>query len=159
MCGGIFPSDDRIGDVARIVRTIRVSATEAVAGATPNTVSIENAISTVFSVRHFGSICVLCLLFRSLLGKGTYAGFLVDWCIEAIAISASFVVVVISMSVYFGCFCYINGMTKDARNRLGSTKAAESRDQVSAWPLYVREIEFHIEITGYAWAHNGCQLI
>lgn len=92
-----------------------------------------------------------------MLNRATYAGFFLDWFFEAAAIVAGFIAASASVSLYFGMFCDIDGMVKDARNDISAYEAFESPERSSdanAWPIYVQRIEFHGGITKYAHILN-----
>lgn len=79
-------------------------------------------------------------------------GFFIDWLIVATAVSAGLIAITATGSIYFGMFCYIDGMVKDVRSRLIGPEVAgvhQFSDEVKSWSLFVREIEFHVEISGY----------
>lgn len=87
-------------------------------------------------------------LFSSLLGQTTYIGFYVDWLIEVVAIVAGFTILAAASSLFIGMFVYINATIADSRMRLSSIEPGHAIDQsaVKFWPVYLREINFHIDI-------------
>lgn len=91
----------------------------------------------------------------SLMGRDNYMGFFVDWSIEVIATTTGYMTVILSALFYIGMYLYIDGMVNDMRmelmpNRPDSfKKPRHPLDQRKKWSIYVRQIEFHIEIIGY----------
>lgn len=89
------------------------------------------------------------------MGRDNYMGFFVDWSIEVIATTTGYMTVILSALFYIGMYLYINGMVNDMRmelmpNRPDSfKKPRHPLDQRKNWSIYVRQIEFHIEIIGY----------
>lgn len=100
-----------------------------------------------FKVYWRRSVCSMlsAWIFSSLLTSNTYAGFFIDWFIEAGVVVSGIIAINASASFYFGIFCYIDGMVRDLRDRLAINEDLESY----TWPIYMREIEFHGEIMGY----------
>lgn len=78
----------------------------------------------------------------SLIGRTTYIGFFIDWCIEVISVLGIFVTFISAGSFYVGMCLYINGMVEDMKIRMTSLDAA----QMEIWSSNVRQIQFHNEI-------------
>lgn len=103
-------------------------------------------------------MCLFCYLSHGIVWKSsffdrlTYKGFLVSWIIEGSSAAAGFLILVIVGSIYIGMVLYIAGMVKDMRMRIvpyDSDFAPESHqplNQIKAWLMFAREIEFHAEI-------------
>lgn len=107
---------------------------------------------------HISALFACFWLDSSVMGQTTYIGFFTDWLIESAVISAGLGAITATGSIYFGMFCYINGMVEDVRHRLipsGATGAHQFLDQTKAWPIYVREFEFHVEIARYTTPNIG----
>lgn len=88
--------------------------------------------------------------FSSILGRRTYMGFFIDWLIEGWFSGSGLMAISASVSIYFGTFCYIEGMVQDLRARLTATGRTELHGhlgQAEVWPIYVREMTFHVKIT------------
>lgn len=68
-----------------------------------------------------------------------------------------------SGSSYIGMFLYINGMMSDMKMRLNSmnNNSMEAQQKPSSsvekWSIYVREMDFHVEIIGYLPASSISQ--
>lgn len=99
----------------------------------------------------------------SLLGRGNFIGFYFDWAIDATSSLSNYVVVSSSGSSYIGMFLYINGMMRDMKMRLNSmnNNSMEAQQKPSSsvekWSIYVREMDFHVEIIGYLPASSISQ--
>lgn len=105
----------------------------------------KTTTTTNFNLRLF--------IYSSVLGHTNYIGFFIDWLIESLAILAAFVIFNTSALVYIGIFLYINGMKKDLHKRVLSIendfKLSGSQAMTHYWPIYLREIMFHRDITKY----------
>lgn len=73
-----------------------------------------------------------------------------DWSIEVGGSISSFGVCVTSGSLCMGLCYYINGMVADLKSRMESvSELTRNAYQRRAWPIYVKEIDFHAEIIEY----------
>lgn len=58
-------------------------------------------------------------------------------------------------SIYAGLCLYINGLVADMKAKLSFSVFKGPQHEVNQsidWSLYVQEIDFHVEIIGYAYA-------
>lgn len=77
------------------------------------------------------------------MGRANYIGFYIDWSIEAIGSTSSYIILITSDLIYIGVFLYVDAMVKDMQIRI---KSSDFSDQMNSWTMYVREMNFHIEI-------------
>lgn len=74
--------------------------------------------------------------------------------LETIADLTGVVVLTTCALIYFGIVLYITAMVNDMKMRMElidwDSKSDSSRpsDQIDIWPIYVHEIEFHIDLIG-----------
>lgn len=93
---------------------------------------------------------------RSSIIDEAYIGYYVDWFIQALSTAVKLVAFVISLSIYIGISVYIIAMVKDMKMHmltidedLNNKKPRLKSQQMERWAIYVKEMEFHIEIIGY----------
>lgn len=103
---------------------------------------------------------------RSSIIGGAYIGFYVDWFIQALSTADKFLVFVMSTSIYIGISVYILAMVKDMKMRmltidedLNTKKPHLKSQQMGKWAIFVKEMEFHIEIIWYSYQDNAFSLI
>lgn len=88
--------------------------------------------------------------------SATYLGFYFDLACEALSTIANYVGIISTGSSFIGIHLYINGMMRDMKMQFNSinvdfmdpSKPSNSLRRMEKWSIYVREIEFHIEIVG-----------
>lgn len=84
-----------------------------------------------------------------MLGRDKYFGFAVDWFLELIFVSSTFVIFVTISSLYLGLCFYMTSMVADVKAQI--TRSAK----VDRWAIYVKEIAFHVEIMEYGFPLAG----
>lgn len=94
--------------------------------------------------------------FSSFIEHTSYIGFYTDCLIELLSIAASFVIFNTSASIYIGLSLYINGMKMDIQRRVmsidhvhNSPNGPNGPQTTKYWSIYMREIEFHLNIIRY----------
>lgn len=78
-----------------------------------------------------------------------YLRFAFDWLIELLAIIPGAIVIVMTGSLYSGLCLYINGMVADMKASIPNSafdSHLRSNQPVEYWSIFVKEIDFHIEI-------------
>lgn len=69
---------------------------------------------------------------------------------ELVSVVGNAMVITACSSLYIGLCFYIDGMVTDFRNRINSVHdhavACPETRSAHAWPVYVKEFHFHIEI-------------
>lgn len=79
-----------------------------------------------------------------------YVGFYTAYLVQFIAMLGNSVSICASVSIFFGMFFYINGMTEDLKVAIvriagvGPEKSAHQTDTL--WQAYVGQITFHSEV-------------